>query len=624
MATVNQIKIVVEAEDRASAPIERATESTRRLGRATRDVTSQSKKDWSGLGDLFGRVLPRNLQQITRGFKGTQRQVGRLSKSFKVLKTAWASIGIGLVIIALEAIVENWDKISESLGLYNKEAEKTAETNIKIKNTTAEMVREATAYLDKIESTSTTEEERKIAVEGLNRALGAGIDIEADRTTQMEQADALLVASEKLIDAKTKAEVKANEATEEGNILRAQTYKEERKNIFSSEYVGAQTWRRNQKEAIAVLDRAAAKAKGLEIVAEGELNAVITATNKTIDDKKKSVLELKEAEREAESAKKKRIADEAADAKWLAGQRIAIAEETELRLIQDEEKRELRSLEIQHTAAKAELALRGGTLDDLLALEKGYGLDKAEIVDEYDAIEEEAGQEALANKILLGEEMFELGLTERDREELAAQQLYDTRVALAGDDEGLIKQATEALVKDLKVIQDRADDETVAAAKKTDKLRLAAKEKLVGSVSGLLRELGDAAEEGSDKQKKLAIADVLINQAVAMARAVSAAAGSVTTPPTPFAPLIFAANVATMLGTVAATFSSIKGIMGDSGAPTGGGGGGGAMRSGMASTAQVPLPARLDSPDNMQAYVVQSQLQGQMGAQARLNGQIVL
>jgi len=35
------------------------------------------------------------------------------------------------------------------------------------------------------------------------------------------------------------------------------------------------------------------------------------------------------------------------------------------------------------------------------------------------------------------------------------------------------------------------------------------------------------------------------------------------------------------------------------------------------------LPARLDSPD-MQAYVVQSQLQGQQNAQARLNGQIVL
>ena len=49
-------------------------------------------------------------------------------------------------------------------------------------------------------------------------------------------------------------------------------------------------------------------------------------------------------------------------------------------------------------------------------------------------------------------------------------------------------------------------------------------------------------------------------------------------------------------------------------------GGGG----GFVSNAQVPLPSRLDTPDSMQAYVVQSQLQGQMNAQGRLDSQIIL
>ena len=51
----------------------------------------------------------------------------------------------------------------------------------------------------------------------------------------------------------------------------------------------------------------------------------------------------------------------------------------------------------------------------------------------------------------------------------------------------------------------------------------------------------------------------------------------------------------------------------------GGGGGGGGVQT------TLPLPARLDTPsDSNQAYVVQSQLQGQLIAQAKLDGQIIL
>ena len=65
MGSVNHLKIIVEAEDEATEPIERVTAATRRLGDETKRTTKQSKKDWGGLGDLFGQVLPRNLQSLT-------------------------------------------------------------------------------------------------------------------------------------------------------------------------------------------------------------------------------------------------------------------------------------------------------------------------------------------------------------------------------------------------------------------------------------------------------------------------------------------------------------------------------------------------------------------------------
>ena len=83
-----------------------------------------------------------------------------------------------------------------------------------------------------------------------------------------------------------------------------------------------------------------------------------------------------------------------------------------------------------------------------------------------------------------------------------------------------------------------------------------------------------------------------------------------------------------MVGTDVGTFASIKKIMAEANAPSGGIGGsrpsmGGSVMS-PSGDGQVPLPARLDSPDAMQAYVVQSQLDGQMQSQQNLQGQIVL
>ena len=122
-------------------------------------------------------------------------------------------------------------------------------------------------------------------------------------------------------------------------------------------------------------------------------------------------------------------------------------------------------------------------------------------------------------------------------------------------------------------------------------------------------------EEG---QKKLAIAQILMNQGIAMAEAIRSAQQSAagTGPGAVFtAPGFTASMIALVLG----TFAQVKGIMNQAGAATGGvgdggsGGGGGGGGVGSFQT-QLGLTPDLDqinqaaTPGPVQAYVVQTQL----------------
>ena len=93
-----------------------AIENIEAVGKAGKRASRETKKNWGGVTDLFSSVLPRGLQRTVRQFKSTTRSVGRLSKGFKVLKAAWAAVGIGAIIIALELLVENWDKVTDAIN----------------------------------------------------------------------------------------------------------------------------------------------------------------------------------------------------------------------------------------------------------------------------------------------------------------------------------------------------------------------------------------------------------------------------------------------------------------------------------------------------------------------------
>tara|TARA_R100001369_G_scaffold73186_1_gene101698 strand:+ start:855 stop:2789 length:1935 start_codon:yes stop_codon:yes gene_type:complete len=644
MGTVNKIQIVLEAEDKATAPISKATEATKNLGKQTKKITKESKADWGGLGDLFSQVLPRSLQKLTRGFKGTQRQVGRLSKGFKALKSAWAAIGIGVVIMALEEVIGNWQKYSDLLGITSEAGRKQAEVEKKQTEQLARTTAELEVYKKTATDVNALELDRVAAVKELAKTLPrlANIDLNAEGSIdKINESYADLILKDELLIAneQDKADVMqaVTDALTTQNKLTAGEMLSKREFVKLGMLEKAREFEANilKQRAIDIELKFEKEKTDLQERQQGRLTE-INQINKRISDELGNQADAAQSTRDAEQAalqtqreaeaERKRIEQQkAADVKWLANQRITIAQQTELRLIQDEEQRQLRSLEIQHETAKEELKARGGTLTDLLVLEQNYLMDREGITNDFKVRADEKKEEE-EEKLKQDAATLTAALaTDQENEILQVQERYAKLQELAVKDSEESKQLTEKSRLEIEAINKKFNDKEIAENDKVQALKKQAVGKMVNSVSGLLGNLSDLAEENSEQQKRLAVIDILLNQSVAMANAIAGAAKAAKDTG-PAAPFTFVAYVATMLGTIAGTFASIKAVMNEAGASGGGSIGGGSRGGGGGgSQATLPLPARLDSPSNLnQAYVVQSQLQGQQMSQNRLNNQIIL
>ena len=161
----------------------------------------------------------------------------------------------------------------------------------------------------------------------------------------------------------------------------------------------------------------------------------------------------------------------------------------------------------------------------------------------------------------------------------------------------------------------RAEERAAAEKATADAIR-AARQKLIGSAFEALGAMAKTEEQ----QKKLAIAQVLVNQGIALSNAIANAQASAagTGPAAVFTAPGF---TATLVGIVLAGFAGIKGIMNQAGAvtddidttlPTGGGGGGGGGNTANPQLALTPDLAQSFSESlgsaAVQAYVIQQDI----------------
>ncbi len=206
-------------------------------------------------------------------------------------------------------------------------------------------------------------------------------------------------------------------------------------------------------------------------VAEREFLSVRAETNRTIAENRLLVEDETLAFRERIGALDEAIAaEERTIAKELefARERAAILEEQAALAESDEETKQAVAeaqaavIELETRSLRTQKRLEGERQSLILQREARA---KQEQAAAQKAAEEaqKAAEDELAARQKLEDELFALTLTAQEREELAVQQKFDERVAIAGDDEGLLRAATERLQADLAAIEQKYLDQKAKA-----------------------------------------------------------------------------------------------------------------------------------------------------------------
>lgn len=569
------------ATNEAVANMEAVENAARRTSRA-------SKKDWGGVTDLFSSVLPRGLQRTVRQFKSTNRSVGRLSKSFKVLKAAWASIGIGLIIIALEQIVENWDKITEALGFYNAEAERTKEINIEQNKAIAQLNAETKGYISLLkESTSTTEQQAE-AVEFLNKKFGDYIDTEAAVEEQVKQVNEIMAQREAVI--KAQIEVASRQADfEEKNYVKTNARVKDEKKFFETL---ADAKIRLDKEEQDAKDRLN-EATLILTTTTSEYNKIIGVGTEREDERAAAVRKRLEDEKMAAKIRADLARQAQADADYLADLEKRISEEIMLAKIEDDQKRAEEELKLRTKEQVMKALAAGATAEQLLLIEEKYLMDLADLREGF--IEDDPNvktpEQIAEEQADVLAEMDLAALNELEQERFRIQERYDQRLELANGNHTLMKQAKKLFDADMEALTEESE-------KKIQSIKEAGIKATVSAARGLFSTMGRMAEDGSEQAKALAITDVLLAQAVSLANGIKVATKSAATP------YDMAAGIITAITAVMGAFVGVDAILNEAGTSSGGGGGG------VPSTTPL-VPEQVSRTETTgKAFVVQSDLEG--------------
>jgi len=225
-----------------------------------------------------------------------------------------------------------------------------------------------------------------------------------------------------------------------------------------------------------------------------ELNLVAEDLTKSLDEREAAAERAGQLEREL-FEERKRIAQE----------ELAIAQarlESSNTTTEDREK--AAELEAEIFRLEQESLELQTTLNNKLNTIRAEGIRQREAQAELTRKEREEAQKAaqaeLAARQKLEDELFALTLTAQEREELAVQQKFDERVAIAGDDEGLLRAATERLQADLAAIEQKFLDQKQQAEQEARDKEQAAKDEAAAK---------DKARRDKERQEELDTAEAI-------------------------------------------------------------------------------------------------------------------
>jgi len=627
---------VVEGLSEIDEAIETTKTKAQELDESLKKTRDRNKKkDWKGLLDIFSSILPRGLQRTIRSFQGTSRAVRRASTSFNLLKTSIAALGLPLLIQGLTWIVENWDKVSdfftgttEAMKFQAEVTEKATQAQTAFNVSTQqllEIVNDSTKSIDEREAAQSTLAQSSREIAGLD--LTQAQDLER-LNMAMERAGELEVLR---VQQRMLAEQVAEKRKE------SQTFELGWWDYMMISLRGVSAATKSVAENMA---EAGQEAQSYQ----DQLNELIERQNK-LNAETQAELDLQAQQREAEQAEQRRADRRAKELAY----RIKLTQDLNMKeelLFLDGQQRREKQFEQSLQLELQRMKEQGASPEQIRQREEQGLIELAQMRDEYlsaqieqeelEAQRKKERDDAEYNSMVENADRIEqfLEYSQLEGEDLrfekekdAIVKGYEERFALVADNEELERQLQAQMNADIEAAETKHQEILTEEARKGEQARLKARKQFVDTSLRAVGDLIRAGEDNQEAQRAFAITEILINQGRAFASALAGAteAAAATGPAAPFT---LAGYIASMFGALTAGFAQIKSIMAtaDVNVP-------GDIGSRPPSTVQQALIPEGNANQNFtggpslnagQAYVVQSQLEGQQLLQARINAQTTL
>lgn len=625
MATVLETDATLDTSNFEEG-IEKMKEGMDDAKKKAKETSEESKKDWGALGELFQDFLPRNLQRTIRSFKMTQRSVRNAGRSFKVLRGAIISTGIGALIVGLTELIDKWDQVSDWLGITSQ-AQRDHEEAVRKTN---EAVTEQSILLGNqvqiLEDVNVPLEEREAVLAQMARTVQGLTDLDLeqegaiDRVTAAVQRQNALLETETMLKEKKRAlqdrlQEQAEQAEHWTQIGMSSAGKqadmEKRANEYAEENIVPLQEEINQ----LMRDQATILA---DLATEAE--AAAEARAKAAEEEREAAAAEAQRLRDLEQARRDRENQRKVDAEAIAETEMFMAQRNMTRL----------ELELDNLRRRKEAdEERVESQEALIAVRAKYDELERQI---YEREEEQRGKQEQddAQALLkaqqdLEDAFFMQQQDEFERREVEAMRQFEQRIAIAEGNAELELQVEQEFQEAMAAIEAdriqagldaeeearektrRANEEDLADANRLFAERAAAYTATADAVVGLSTLMTESGEEA----KALAITQVALDQAMAVAAAIrgasqASAAGG------PLAPFIIAGYIASMVGAVVSGFKQVQSLMQSADAPQP------EMAQDVSPRTLVPTVGfnpfqQQQAPTlNSRSYLVQSDLQGAM------------
>ena len=218
---VVEVELKTVGAEEAVADINDVSQSLNKLEKQEKGTTQQTEKLTTRVSENGGAMGI--LNQLTGGmaqtFKDAGEAVGLTGKSLKGLKGALLATGIGIAVIAIGALINNFDKVTAALGITNPRLEKFNETVGEAEVAAANASRGLETLRDVVLDVTADEKARTEAlarlsetVKGLN---GVTLDQEDALKKVVEMTQPYIEASQKRAKADAFAALIAEEEAEQ-------------------------------------------------------------------------------------------------------------------------------------------------------------------------------------------------------------------------------------------------------------------------------------------------------------------------------------------------------------------------------------------------------------------------